>query len=352
MRKIIKLTESDLTKIVKKILSEQTLPFYTKEGNFVQGGPITPPQGSVFAKFVFPQIKDGKYPKNADPKLIAKAFNDNIQRPKLFASEKYSCAPVEVQPFVKYVDSNPSFFYKDFNNQKNLNLFMKLAIGIMKRESDYGANEDTTDWGSRKLYSLGLGGLLPAGISTGPAQFTKDTWNRYGLDQKIGAFDESLDIVSQGIGTMYRLKEDYAKAIKNGIPTTPSTNEFLEKYGIVSGINGTGNSALDRAIIAHNYKEEQALVPYCRTSFPILAAPCSKQTINPFESESDWNNFKSKKLFQKSGLQSKYPENPGIIKVYQNQVIQNFFPNLYSGKQTALGYVEEVTAIMKSLNCF
>jgi hypothetical protein len=352
MKKVIKLTESDLTKIVKRVLSEQTASFYTKEGNFVQGGPINPPKGSVEASRVFPQIKDGKYPQKVDPKLVSNAFMVKLQSEKLFAPQKYSCAPPEVQPFIKYVDTNISKFVKDFGSLENVLRYAKIAVGIMKRESDYGATEDTTDWGSRKLLSWGLGLLVPNNVSTGPAQFTKDTWDRYGLNKKIGDFDESLDIISQGIGTMYKLKSDYDKAIKNGIPTTPSSNEILEKYGIIKGVGGTGNAALDRAIISHNYKEEQALVPYCRTSFPLVAGPCFKSTVNPFEKETDWVAFTKKKLFQSSGLQSKYPKNPGPIKVYQNQVIPNFFPNLYSGQQTALGYVEEVSDIMNKLNCF
>lgn len=321
MRKIVRLKESDLEQIINRILDEQS----------VVGAP-----------------NYGTVQTNRTDKVKQQKSSDDIKFEK-----DYFCVPKQTKPFIQYLVKNWPKLIRDYNMKwSELTQYAKIAIGLMKRESDYGTNEDILDWGSRILYNVGLGSLVPSNVSSGAAQFTKDTWNRYGLDKKIGNYDDSLDVIKQGLGSIYRIKQDYDQAIKNGIPTTPSTNEILQKYGIISQIDGTGNAALDRAIIAHNYPGTKALVKYCKTSFPLIARPCIETTATPFKNESDWQDFKNSKLFKASNSVSQYPKNPGTIKVYQNQPIPNYFPNLYSGKQTALGYVEEVAAVMKSLDCF
>lgn len=94
------ITERQLT-----LLKEQTLPFYTREGIFNQGGPVTPPMGSVEASRVFPNIKNGKYPPKIDPSVVSKAFAGKAQMDRIF-SDKIPGASKQVQDQIDYLKKN------------------------------------------------------------------------------------------------------------------------------------------------------------------------------------------------------------------------------------------------------
>jgi len=87
------------------LLNEQTSPFYTKEGVFNQGGPVTPPMGSVEASRVFPNIKDGKYPKKIDPSVVTKVFGVKSKVENMF-NTKIPGASKQVQDQIDYLKKN------------------------------------------------------------------------------------------------------------------------------------------------------------------------------------------------------------------------------------------------------
>jgi hypothetical protein len=265
------------------------------------------------------------------------------------------CVPGAVRPFVNHVLSyKPSLMKRLGVDETMLIRLAKAAIGIMGRETDFGQNSEISDDAAEFVRGIGLGDLAPSNQSLGVSQFTEATWNRYGLNTKVGPYNESLGLVPQGVATMFRILTDYQKAKANGIPTNiASDNPILKKYGVIKAINGTGDAAFDRAIIAHNFKEEQSLVNYCSTNSPIFAAPCTKATYAPFDKESTWQSFKQKGLAKAAiAANPGLDKFPGVLKVNQGAVIPGYFPNLSGGSHTALGYLEEVAGTMKKLNCF
>jgi len=162
----------------------------------------------------------------------------------------------------------------------------------------------------------------------GAAQFTEDTWNSYGLDKKIGPYDQSLSSIDQGLGTLYRIAADYKTALAAGNGTGPSVNPIAVRQGKIKSIGGTGNNALDLAVVSHNMGG--LINKWCETSDPNYAGPCKDSVYQPFP-------------------QSKPELKFNILK---NKPIPNYFPNKGSGKLTSIGYLEEVTKYINQFNCF
>jgi hypothetical protein len=320
MKKIIKLTESDLIDIVKRVLEEQS----------VMGTPY------------FPTI-------SATPKKIIKT---------------YSCVPDSVNLFVDYVMTNKNLLMKKLNvDYKTLILLTKASIGIMGRETKFGNYTEFSDTASEKLRGIGLGSIFDWGIkkynqysgekpitqSLGMAQFTPKTWERYGLDKSIGDYNSSFNTINQGLGVLYSLNNRYKKALSNGLKPEPSVNPILSKYGLLTKINGTGNHALDMSILSHNMPEEKTIYPYCTTNHPLYASPCYKSKTKPYN---DKESFKpNSKLLQKV-TDPKLKQFPGELIVNQTNIITNYFPNLSGPDHSGIGYVEEVAKYIKSYNCF
>jgi hypothetical protein len=265
------------------------------------------------------------------------------------------CVPGTVRPFVNHVLTNkPSLMKRLGVNENTLIRLAKATIGIMGRETDFGQTSELADDTAEIVRGIGLATFAPASQSLGISQFTETTWNNYGLNTKVGPYNESLGLIPQGIATMFRILIDYQKAKANGIPANiASSNPILQKYGVVKSISGTGDAAFDRAIVAHNFKPEQALVNYCSTDSPMFAAPCNVQKYSPFKEESTWNSFKQKGL-AKAAIASNpaLDKFPGELTVNQTAIIPGYFPNLSGGEHTAIGYLEEVAKTMTSLTCF
>lgn len=256
------------------------------------------------------------------------------------------CLPSSMRVFANYVRTNKEKLKKDLGvDDKMLTLLTKAAIGIMGRETTFGKGTDLKDDASEFITNLGGGDIIkslesgyntvrgwfgksPQTPSLGTAQFTRDTWNRYGLDKTVGSFDTSFGELKQGVGTMHRINQDYKKAVATGNGVGPSVNPIAVKQGKITSIKGTGNNALDLAIVSHNMGD--LIYKWCRTSDPNYAGPCTSQTFKPFP--------ESKPQFQ--------------VTVYQNQPIPNYFPNKGSGNLTSIGYLEEVAGYMNQYNCF
>jgi hypothetical protein len=320
MGRIIKLNERDLQKIVKRVLQEQTI----KQRYGID--PATAPSDYLG--------KGGQFERGLEKNRKPLGFYD------------FKCIPRGVNIFANYVVNNQQKLMSDLGVDKTTLLLMaKAAIGIMGRETTFGTGTEFKDDAAEFLMHWGLGfipktiqtgynkvrelgGKSPQQMSLGTAQFTEDTWNTYGLDKKVGPYKDSFNAVRQGIGALHRINDDFKKALKLGTGTGPSVNPIAVRQGKIKSINGTGNNALDLAIVTHNMPG--LINRWCQTSDPNFAGPCDKTEYQP------------------------YPESkPEIkLKVFQNKQIPNYFPNKGSGKLTSIGYLEEVAGYMNKFNCF
>ena len=343
MRKIIRLSESDLQKIIKKVIQEQNKTKYN---------------------FTAPVITQTKDAFSSSGGMMTK--QKQLQDAAIIKS-KYPCVPEKLQPFILYLMSNLSKIEKILGLNKATILFLaKYALGIIGRESQYGEYNPNTDSASETMRSIGLG-LLPDAIigtrnlfyktkksqSLGYAQFTPDAWESYGLDKSIGSYNDSFNAISQGLGALYRLVADYKLALKIGLKQEPSVNPMVKKYmGDGNNIKGTGNNALDFAIVAHNMGNDK-IKRYCTTSHELYAAPCDSSTYPPFKKEESFNQYKKTGNFINSPtIPEKLKKFPGVLKVNQGSPILNYFPNLAAANHTAFGYVNDVAKNSEKFNCF
>lgn len=275
-----------------------------------------------------------------------------------------SCVPLEFRGFIMAVYNNKDSLSKYLGiDSKKLMEFAKLSLGIMYRETKLGKSTEFADNAAEWIRRHYLGSLLDLGIniqnkirgtnktmSLGFAQFTPETWKRYGLDKKIGDFNASFTATRQGMATLFMLASNYKTALKNGLKDEPSQNNILKKYGIIKGVNGTGSNALDMALLSHNMDINKTLVTYCTTNHPLYYAPCNKTTYTPFNKKESFDPKKSALLSKISD--PKLKEYPGTLKVNNGDVVRNYFPNLAGPNHTGIGYLEEVVKNSKTYSCF
>ena len=321
--KIIKLTESDLKKIVKRVISEQSI------------------MGNKF---------DFKQQSNPSDYLGKGRGFERQNNPERFAPKivtvPYKCLPQGLSVLANYIRTHKNKLMKELQvDEKTLLVMAKAAMGIIGRESTFDTGTEFKDEASEFLMSVGLGfipqgfqaawnvgnklrGREPQQMSLGPAQFTKDTWNTYGLDKKIGPYDESFNMINQGLGALHRINDDYKLALKTGTGTGPSVNPIAVRQGKIKSLNGTGNNALDLAIVSHNMAG--LINKWCETSDPNYAGPCNQKVYQPFKTTK--------------------PELK--VNVYTDKQIVNYFPNKGSAGLTSIGYLEEVAGSINKFNCF
>ena len=315
MKKVIRLKESDLKNIIKRVLKEQSVVGAPNYGTIQ----LHPTKETTF----------------------------------------YGCVPGNLSLFVDYVMSNKKLLMKKLNlDSKNLILLTKASLGIIGRESKFGNYTEGWDTFSETLRGIGLGSLVDWGLKKNMEivnkvqvldNLLKILGKTYGLDKSIGDYNSSFNVINQGLGVLYTLSNRYKRALSNGLKTEPSVNPILSKYGLIGKIKGTGNHALDMAILSHNMPEEKTLYTYCTTNHPLYAGPCNKSKVNPYKTKEAFNP-KSKILMKVTDPNLK--KFPGELTVNQSGVISNYFPNLGGPGHSGLGYVEEVATFMKSFNCF
>jgi hypothetical protein len=213
-------------------------------------------------------------------------------------NKKYYCVP---GPYKVFTDE---LVKKGFNKK-----FLKAALGIIGRESDYG--------GSARYFAKEFARFIgkPVG-SHGMAQMKSDTAKRFNVDP---------DTVQGSLLGAYRyLIANYNLAKSQGY----STNSPSSNYD-----KGTGDAALDISILAYN-AGERYIKKYCATTDPKLKNDCA-------------NAGKT--------VQLKYGPKVKVT----NKLVKNYLPYLkssnkkhYTGLLTSWGYVKEVAERMKKLNCF
>jgi len=347
--KIVRLTEFELINLVRKSINEQS-----------KGKTTVFPAATLTSS----QPQQSSLQPTMNTQSVRYGEKTSVQKYE-------ACVPSILKPFIIYVMTNKdSIIKKSGVDEKTFMQMVKASIGIIGRETKYGNYTETSDNVSEWLRSNGLGGLINLGIdatnkvrktlgknnitqSLGLAQFTPETWEQYGLSKLIGPYDKSFTSIGQGLGTMFKLNAEYKNALKAGLnPAVPSQNQILQKNGIINTINGTGNNALDAAIVTHNMTANKLLTKYCTTNNPLYAAPCNLSTYAPFDNEQSFNKNKSTKLINSAKVDQKYKNFPGTLTVNTNEVLPGYFPNLKGPNHTAIGYLEEVVGNMSTLNCF
>ena len=276
-------------------------------------------------------------------------FMDNFRDDWEPVNDKYLCVDnPELRAAIHTLIQNKDQLKKTAGIQSD-SLFLtilKMAIGTLGRESDYGATDTLGDAAVLKFRTLPGGDTawdavesiiegpisdlfgkdIPAKKSLGPAQFTAQAWKKYGLDKLVGEFDQVGKMLIALKGAFYRIAQDYKLALDRGVGTDPSVNPILVEKGKIKSIDGTGNVSLDLAILAHNMGQGK-IQKYCKTNNPNYNAPCNSP----------------------NGI---YEPKRGLkVKVDKNAWVPGYFPNLGSGALTSIGYVEEVAKRTKQLGC-
>lgn len=284
MKRVIKLKESDLIKIVESIINEQTQPFYTPDGKFNIGGPMSKPKGAVDASIIFPNIRDGKYPQKIDPKQVVTNMNTqrnaNVWQDLL--KHTYTC--------LNNTNLNQAVVTAIKDHKLNP-LFVRYALGILGRESDFGKmvgnsmtimgvpvgdylpsrygvkavpeyiynwmDDDNplkglVQWGMKKY--KGQENWVP---SMGIAQMTPEVAKKYGVD-----IEDLMTMAGSLVAATSYLKDLYNQ-LKIFDETKPTVIAQGDKE--IVNPNSTGNGRLDAAIMAYNSGGSKYNRPFCKS---------------------------------------------------------------------------------------
>jgi hypothetical protein len=296
MKKVIKLTESDLIKIVKRVLEEQ------------------PDE-----KFDTPYNK--QLMKNANKPL----------------PQKYKCLTPEFSHSVEYAISEG---IEPF--------WVKYALGILGRESDFGnvmgkfgikavpeytmnkmselipGFKEVLQWGAKKFFNKN--NWVP---SMGVAQMTPDIAKKYNVNlEQLMSVSGSLVAASKYLKKLYNETEKYYDS------SQPS--KIIYNKQLINNPSSTGNAALDAAIMSYNLGSSKFKKQYCKTNNIEYMAPCN--SLN--------------------GQYQPFPkDNPKfILKVDNTQVIKNYIPTIKTKTSdnkyiSNTGYLKEVVGYSNKFGC-
>lgn len=280
MKKIIRLTESDLTRIVKRVIEEQ------RPDHLMPGQSDNPTN-----------IKNH----NAKPTCVPLLFKDAVNK---------------------------------FVNQGYNKLFIKTALGIIGRESDFGSSNRYTFLSPLKTLLAYVGRQT----SVGPSQITPETAKKYGLSVS------DLTTAEGSIKGAYSIiKDNYNKAIKVGYSTNKPSINFD---------GGTGNSALDMAIVGFNMGQSK-IVKYCKTTNPNIKKPCSMAGQTIVEQRLD--HLMPEQSDNPTNLKTRNTDKKKLTVL--NEWVPDYLPNYKTERWDGVnisshGYVKEVATKLKSFNCF
>lgn len=295
--KTIKLTESDLIHLVHKVLNEQS--------------------GS------------------------ADLYMDRLNKQQLVQakslSQKFTCTTPELSAAAQYTIS------------RGINPFyVKYAIGILGRESDFGkvmgkygvkaapeyvmnkmseiipGFRDLLQWGAKKVFNKT--NWVP---SMGIAQMTPDIAKKYNVNL------EELMSVSGSLYAVSRYLIDLYKETKSFYDTNQPSKIIYNKK-LINNPSSTGNAALDASIMSYNLGSAKFKKQYCKTNNPEYLAPCN--SLN--------------------GIYQPYPKDkPNLkLKVDKNQIVKNYVPTFKTktGDNQYIsntGYLKEVVGYANNLGC-
>jgi|694.fasta_scaffold33886_4 hypothetical protein len=277
----------------------------------------------------------------------------NQDRPDLKGNKdmcKPFCVSSEVSCFIAFVRDNKQKIKSKLGNgvdDQSLSMLIKIAIGIISWQSNYGKTDRLYDIEPKSVF--GLFDLHPYDIyklpfgnealkmyakkkgisepSFGPGEMQISTFEKTGVQDEFGKTIET--VVGSGLAIMVRTWRLYNKAKSLGLSSTPSRNEIAQKNGFwKNGINGTGNHLWDIAISCHTWPEEKMIKKYCKTEDPMFAAPCNLSTYQPFKDKTSWESWKNSSPEIKNYYNTTKKGYPSNIKVIQSQPILDYYPML------------------------
>jgi hypothetical protein len=307
MKKVVKLKESDLINIIKQVLVEQSM-FSGGQGGYVEPKPL---------------------------------------------KQKYTCTTPELSGAAQYAIS-----------QGIDPFYVKYALGILGRESDFGqvmgkfgvkavpeytmnklselipGFKDVLQWGAKKIFNKK--NWVP---SMGVAQMTPDIAKKYNVNlEQLMSVSGSLVASSKYLMLLYNETKQYYDS------NQPS--KIIYNKQLIDNPSSSGNAALDAAIMSYNLGSSKFKKQYCKTNSSEYLAPCNSP----------------------NGQYRPFPkDNPNLIlKVDTTQVIKNYIPNIKTDttgivdKQlnkyvrdtptnvtniSSLGYLKEVVGYSKKFEC-
>lgn len=226
-------------------------------------------------------------------------------------------------------------------------IFVKYALGILGRESDYGkiygsyAKKAGTEYIMNKLSEVvpGFKSLLQWGAKTafgkenwvpsmGIAQMTPDVAKKYGINlEQLMTLSGSLFAASRYLRDLYKITQKYYD--------TNQQSKVVYNKKLIVNPSSSGNAALDAAIMSYNLGSGKFNKSYCTTSDVEYMAPCESPNgiFKPFPKDSP--NF--------------------ILKVNKNQPVKNYIPTIKTktgqGYISSTGYLKEVVTRAKGFDC-
>jgi hypothetical protein len=209
-------------------------------------------------------------------------------------------------------------------------LFIKAALGVIGRESDFGSSDRYSYLNPLKS----LWGYVGGQTSIGYGQIKPETAKEFGLD--VSDLNTAFGALK---GVYLILIKNYNTARSIGYNAAPTSN-FKD---------GTGNAALDIAIAAFNAGPEK-IVKYCETNDPNVKRNCK---------------FAGQLVEQGFGGAAGIVGTPNstITKTEKtkynvtDKLVQNYLPNFKTSRWDGVdisthGYIKEVAQTIKKLNCF
>lgn len=296
--------------------------------------------------------QSGNYTVTAtDNPAIAKTSSFDKETEKKVLSRKFTCLSPELSIAAQYTLSHgidP--------------LFVKYGLGILGRESDFGAVmgkygikaapeymmnkmsevvpgfKNILQWGAKKVFNKD--NWVP---SMGIAQMTPDIAKKYNVDlEQLMSLSGSLLAASKYLIDLYKqTKTNY---------DTNSPSKIIINGKLTENPSSSGNAALDAAVMSYNLGASKFKKKYCRTNDSNYMAPCDST----------------------NGKYKPYPnDKPNLIlDVKANDTIKNYIPtiktdttgnvdkvlNKFRDKpQTSyisnLGYLKEVVNNVKNFSC-
>jgi hypothetical protein len=241
MKKVIKLTESDLKQIVKRVLKEQiTIPENPNKPNYDPSGGL----GAARISSNLPAtgfVRSDKKAQQVNQEQINKSKDYNKIVKQLY------CVPPSFAPSIANMIVN------GYNKQT-----LKIALGIIGRESSYASGLRYNITAPLKT----IGGLLGYDTSTGPAQMSQQTAKDLKLQQGI-------DTISGALKAVYEyLKRSYGIATSIGYSDTAKSVNIPPSNSI--------SAKIDISIASYNMGVGK-IVKYCDKAGSKLKVKCDNK---------------------------------------------------------------------------
>lgn len=294
MGKIVYLNESDIVKLINKVINEQWVYQKNDKGGYKL---VSGPYSGIEAKRLFPSYSEQQYPKELD-KNRNPIMKDGAPVPTILTSkyQQISCIPY--------------LFRHSYNTLKKQNYdlgILKTALGIIGRESSFGSSDRFKYLNPLKTLASKMG----LSTSIGYGQIKPET------AKELGIPEEDLNTTIGALKSIYQIiSKNYNKAKEVG---------YSENRPSMNLSTGTGNAALDISISAFNLGGTY-ITNWCETTDKNVKGRCSQDKT-------------------KNGLQ-----------IFKNKPVKDYLPNLKSKRWDGVdisthGYVSEVAKNINSFKC-